>query len=277
MKNIVDKVLSIAAGEVGYLEKSKAAYRKDPTCLDEKTRGAGSDNYTKYGRDMHKIYPAVMDFPAYWCDAFVDWCFQKAYGVSNAKKLLGGNFDDYTVASAQLYKSKNALDTTPKKGAQVFFTHNGQISGCHHTGIVYKVDTVYFYTVEGNTSGASGVVRNGGGVAKKKYSIAAYKGKVLFGHPKYDSEKAKKEQPTKKAVPNTASASPNLKRGSKGTQVKYLQQDLNYVMKTNLAVDGDFGSKTDTALRAFQKKYGLAVDGIYGSKSYAKMKALLKR
>lgn len=185
-KNTVDKVITVATAEVGYLEKSATAYRKDPSCLDEKTRGAGSDNYTKYGRDMHKIYPAVMDFPAYWCDAFVDWCFQKAYGVANAKKLLGGNFDDYTVASCQLYKNKGTLDTTPTKGAQVFFTRNGQVSGCHHTGIVYKVDKTYFYTIEGNTSGASGVVSNGGGVAKKKYSIAAYKGKVLFGHPKYD-------------------------------------------------------------------------------------------
>lgn len=193
-KNTVKKVLDIAAKEVGYLEKSAAAYKKDPTCLDEKTRGAGSDNYTKYGRDMHKIYPAVMDFPAYWCDAFADWCFYKAYGVANAKKLLGGNFDDYTVASCQLYKNKDALDTTPTKGAQVFFTKNGQVSGCHHTGIVYKVDNTYFYTVEGNTSGASGVVSNGGGVARKKYSIAAYKGKVLFGHPKYDKGTATEKE-----------------------------------------------------------------------------------
>lgn len=187
-KNTVDKVLTIAADEVGYLEKSVAAYKKDPTCLDEKTRGAGSDNYTKYGRDMHKIYPSVMDFPAYWCDAFVDWCFYKAYGITNAKKLLRGNFDDYTVASCQLYKNKNALDTIPTVGSQVFFTRNGQVSGCYHTGLVYKVDKTYFYTIEGNTSGASGVVRNGGGVAKKKYSITAYKGRVLFGHPKYDGE-----------------------------------------------------------------------------------------
>lgn len=211
-KNTADKVLAVAAGEVGYLEKSAAAYKKDPSCLDEKTRGAGSDNYTKYGRDMHKIYPEVMDFPAYWCDAFVDWCFYKAYGVTNAKKLLGGNFDDYTVVSCQLYKNKKALDTTPKKGAQVFFTKNGQVSGCHHTGIVYKVDGAYFYTIEGNTSGASGVVRNGGGVAKKKYSIAAYKGKVLFGHPKYDSETVKTaEKYYKKYTGNSGSIVDALK------------------------------------------------------------------
>lgn len=279
-KNTVDKVIKVATAEVGYLEKSAAAYKKDPSCLNEKTRGAGSDNYTKYGRDMHKIYPAVMDFPAYWCDAFVDWCFYKAYGVANAKGLLGGNFDDYTVASAQLYDNKKALDTTPTKGSQVFFTKNGKVSGCYHTGLVYKVDKTYFYTIEGNTSGASGVVSNGGGVAYKQYSIAAYKGKVLFGHPKYDVEKKTSSSTKKAEPPKLASATPNLKKGSKGKQVEYLQEDLNYLGfkgkdGKKLTVDRDFGTNTDYAVRTFQKKYGLTVDGIYGSKSKAKMKTLL--
>ena len=79
MGNYASKVIEIAKAEEGYLEKSAAAYKKDPKVLDEKTDGAGKDNYTKYGRDMHKVYPAVMDFPAYWCDAFVDWCFYKAW------------------------------------------------------------------------------------------------------------------------------------------------------------------------------------------------------
>lgn len=281
-KNTLDKVLDVAAAEVGYLEKSKTAYKKDPSCLDEKTRGAGQDNYTKYGRDMHQVYPAVMDFPAYWCDAFVDWCFYKAYGVATAKSLIGGNFDDYTVASCQMYKNKKALGTTPKKGAQVFFTKNGQVSGCHHTGLVYKVDSTYFYTIEGNTSGASGVVSNGGGVAKKKYSIAAYKGKVLFGHPKYDTESASKSNNQKESkLPKLASVPPNLQDRSSGEQVKYLQECLNYLGfdgkdGKKLNVDGDFGANTEYALRSFQKKHGLTVDGIYGSKSMAKMKSLLK-
>lgn len=189
LMNTVEKVIAVALAEVGYLEKSKAAYKNNPQVLYSKTEGAGSDNYTKYGYEMHKIYPTVMDFPAFWCDAFVDWCFQKAYGINTAKSLLGGNFDDYTVASATMFKRHNALGSTPRVGAQVFFTRNGQISGCHHTGIVYAVDSAYFYTVEGNTSGASGVVANGGGVAKKKYSIRKYKGTTLFGYPKYDIAK----------------------------------------------------------------------------------------
>ena len=118
MANTVDKVLKIAEAEVGYLEK------KSNSQLDSKTANAGSGNYTKYGRDMHNIYPSVMDFPAAWCDAFVDWCFYKAYGVSNAKGLIGGNFNDYTPSSAQLYKNKKAWYSSPKVGDQIFFKNS---------------------------------------------------------------------------------------------------------------------------------------------------------
>ena len=180
-----NKVIQIALNEVGYLEKSKQAYQQNNNIIYDKTQGAGSDNYTKYGYEMHKLYPSVMDFPAYWCDAFVDWCFVQAYGASNAREILCGNFDDYTVNSCKYYEKANRLDAIPQIGDQVFFTKNGKSNGCHHTGIVYNVDDNYFYTVEGNTSNASSVVSNGGGVAKKKYLIKQYQGKVLFGHPKY--------------------------------------------------------------------------------------------
>ena len=115
MPRYASTVVNIALNEVGYLEK------KSNKKLDSKTSNAGSANYTKYGRDMHELYPSTMDFPAYWCDAFVDWCFYKAFGVANAKGLLGGNFDDYTVNSAGLYKKKNAYyKTGPKVGDQIF-------------------------------------------------------------------------------------------------------------------------------------------------------------
>lgn len=184
MANTVDKVIAIAKAEVGYLEK------KSNSQLDSKTANAGSANYTKYGRDMHKVYPAVMDFPAYWCDAFVDWCFYKAYGVCNAKALLGGNFDDYTINSAQLYKNKGAWYTSkPKVGDQIFFNNGKRIC---HTGLVYKVDASYVYTIEGNTSSASGVVANGGCVAYKKYALGSSKISG-YGRPKYDKDTSSKK------------------------------------------------------------------------------------
>lgn len=182
MGNYASKVIKIAEAEVGYLEKKSNKY------LDEKTANAGSKNYTKYGRDMHDLYPSVMDFPAAWCDAFVDWCFYKAYGKTNAKGLLGGNFNDYTPSSANLYKNKKAWHTAPKVGDQIFFTNGERIC---HTGLVYKVDSNYVYTIEGNTSDEDEVVANGGCVAKKKYLLTNKK-IAGYGRPKYDSEPVKK-------------------------------------------------------------------------------------
>ena len=265
MANTVDKVLKIAEAEVGYLEK------KTNADLDSKTKNAGYNNYTKYGRDMHKLYPSVMDFPAAWCDCFVDWCFYKAYGIANAKKLLCGDFNDYTVISAQLYKNKNAWYKSPKVGDQIFFKNAS--GGICHTGLVYKVDTLYVYTIEGNTSSASGVVANGGAVAKKKY--AKTYGRIAgYGRPKYDGTatvQINKKPKTKKPVV----AQPLLRKGSNGTQVKYLQQDLNFILGVKLDVDGVFGGATANALKQFQKKYGLEVDGVYGNASFAQMASLV--
>ena len=213
MANYPGKVIQIAKAEIGYLEKSAAAYRKDPSVLDHKTKGAGRDNYTKYGRDMHKLYPAVMDFPAYWCDCFVDWCFQKAYGVSNAKKLLGGNFDDYTVNSAALYKKKKAWHTSnPKVGDQIFFTNAS--GGICHTGLVTKVTSNRVYTIEGNTSSEAGVSANGGCVRDKSYPLN-YARIAGYGRPPYDVKKA-----------TTTKKSTTLKKGDK-IRIKSGARDLN--------------------------------------------------
>ena len=86
--------------------------------------------------------------------------------------------------------------------------------------------------------------------------------------------------PTSQKVNKPTIAKPTLKNGSKGTQVKYLQKDLNYLGfkgadDKKLTVDGIVGTNVIYALKQFQIKYKLSVDGVYGDKSYAKMKALL--
>lgn len=53
-----------------------------------------------------------------------------------------------------------------------------------------------------------------------------------------------------------------IKLGSKGESVKLLQKILN------LKVDGDFGPKTDKAVREFQLKNNLTVDGIVGNNTW---------
>ena len=86
--------------------------------------------------------------------------------------------------------------------------------------------------------------------------------------------------PTSQKVNKPTIAKPTLRNGSKGTQVKYLQQDLNYLGfkgadGKQLTVDGVIGNNVIYALKKFQIKYKLSVDGVYGNKSYAKMKTLL--
>ena len=55
-----------------------------------------------------------------------------------------------------------------------------------------------------------------------------------------------------------------LKKGCKGADVTELQRLLNAAGGYNLAVDGDFGTKTYNAVKAYQKSMGLKVDGIAG-------------
>ena len=69
-----------------------------------------------------------------------------------------------------------------------------------------------------------------------------------------------------------------LRKGSKGDEVKTLQRLLKALGYKDhngavLSIDGDFGSKTECALRAYQKAKGLTVDGICGKNSWT---ALLK-
>ena len=60
-----------------------------------------------------------------------------------------------------------------------------------------------------------------------------------------------------------AATMPLLKKGSQGEAVKKLQQTLNS-KGYKLTEDGDFGNKTEAAVKAFQKANGLEVDGEVG-------------
>lgn len=199
--------IATAKAQEGYLEKKNGNLKY----LYNKTANAGKANYTKFGLEMHKIYPAVMDYPAAWCGAFVDWVFQKTYGVSTAKGILQRNFDDYTVAAAQAYKKKGALNHTPELGAQIFFSRNGQVSGIYHTGLVTKVTNRTVYTIEGNTSSAANVVPNGGAVRSKSYARTSTAiSRAFFGHPNYQDGNKDSEAP--KAATNTTTTATKTKK-----------------------------------------------------------------
>lgn len=68
-----------------------------------------------------------------------------------------------------------------------------------------------------------------------------------------------------------------LKNGSKGAMVKWVQCAINNLKIDSLKIDGDYGSKTEKAVKAFQKKYmgKKEVDGKVGPKTIKAMKKAL--
>ena len=268
--NYVSKVIAIAEAEVGYLEK------KSNSNLDSKTGNAGYNNYTKYAKDFDSKYPNFYNGKKNgfaWCDIFVDWCFVKAYGVEEALKLLGQPKKSCGAGcswSAGYYQKIPSFYRTPKVGDQIFFRDSTGTP--YHTGLVYKVDSVYVYTIEGNTSSSAGVVANGGCVAKKKYKLNS---SVIhgYGRPKYDAEPKKTTTTTSKGDNKVNVKLDVLQKGSKGEQVKALQRIL-YAMGYDLGsagVDGDFGTMTNDAVCSYQEKNELKVDGIVGQNTWTKL------
>ena len=211
----------------------------------------GPNNHTKYGDEMHAIQPSNMDKNAPWCDAFFDWCILKlceyfGYGADMARKVLCGDFDDYTYASVALYKKAGRWFDSPQRGDQIFFGGSG------HTGGVVSVYGGTENTIEGN---------KGDEVRRCSYSIHS-PSIIGYGRPRYYLLTGKQ----------TAEDMPLIKKGSKGSAVLQLQKILNS-KGYKLSEDSDFGPATEAAVKAFQKANHLENDGEVGPLTWA---ALLK-
>lgn len=259
-KNI-EKLILIAKNEIGYLEK------KSNIQLDDKTANAGSNNYTKYWRD---IKPSYQGQP--WCAAFVSWCFMKAFGLDKAKKLLKHWPYVYCPTMSELF----TLNSYPKIGDIVIFYHNGTFT---HTGLVTAVIGDKFYTIEGNTSGASGIIANGGGVCQKSYYNSKLPG-TKFCTPDYSlvassTETTNTEGGSYMFTPET------VKAGDKNTSVLLLQEILRargFKGKTGKALKLTWIADANTiyALKAYQesRKEVLAVDGVCGPATWKDLIAI---
>ena len=76
------------------------------------------------------------------------------------------------------------------------------------------------------------------------------------------------------AVSGAALGDRALTSGSKGSEVKELQQKLTQLGYQLGKVDGVYGPKTEDAVKRFQKKRGLKVDGVAGEKTITELKRL---
>ena len=79
----------------------------------------------------------------------------------------------------------------------------------------------------------------------------------------------------KNADSNTSTDDDSLRKGATGTAVKTLQTNLKKLGFYTAYVDGSFGSTTESAVKAFQKKYGLTADGVAGSATLKKIESVV--
>ena len=259
---------------------AKQVLSKAASFIGYKERPHGS-NKTIFGKHYRMNGTA-------WCAIFV-WDMFRMAGAS--KLYFGGKKTAYTPTLASYYKAKKQWHSTPAVGDLVFF-HNG--TRICHVGFVEKVinhDTIQ--TIEGNTGTTNQA--NGGMVMRRKRSIkkTASWHVAGFGRPAYSKPKVTKPaaKPTvvkpaevakpiaKPAVtkPVAPATKPKkyvlkavLKKGSKGENVKKLQQTLK-AKGYKVSADGAFGANTEKAVKAFQKKSGLKADGVVGKTTATKL------
>lgn len=88
----------------------------------------------------------------------------------------------------------------------------------------------------------------------RKYELEKYDSDGSSGHNPYD-------EPTV-----------TLRKGAKGSGVRWLQWELNHDMGLTLVVDGSFGPNTYKAVLKYQETHGLVVDGKVGPKTRQSLK-----
>ena len=75
----------------------------------------------------------------------------------------------------------------------------------------------------------------------------------------------------------STSSGSGLRLGSSGTQVRNLQQDLTTLGYYWADITGNFGSKTEAAVKNFQEKNNLSADGIAGTKTLNAIASAISR
>lgn len=296
-KCYASKLIEIALQDEGYLEK------RSNTNLYDKTKNAGSNNYTKYAYELDQIKGlyngAKNGYP--YCAVAVDYWQIKAFGVEDMKRITFHSiYGAGCTWCARQYEKAGRLYKTPKVGDEAFFRNNkGEY---YHTGLVLKVDSKYVYTIEANTSDADAVVDNGGATCRKKYPVnATY---IRYGRPLYDEEPKKKETTKTQATKKTNSKAivkewqqSAIKDGYKfpkygadgswGAEcvavaqkaickkqlIGYKNKNLTKIVQKAVGVtaDGKFGNDTKKAVIAYQKKKGLTADGVVGYNTWKKI------
>ncbi len=197
--------------------------------LGQKEISGPEDNPTivNYAKDAGFAW--VDDDETPWCSIFVNWVAKKA-GLKGTNKAN---------ARSWLLTGLN-VDATPEPGDVVIFWRGDPNSWQGHVGIFFgfSIDGERVYCLGGNQG--------------NQVSVSAYSIDNILGFRRLI------------ASGMTSLPDPVLKKGDKGDHVKALQDSLKAAGIDCGTSDGDFGTKTENAVKLLQSmKTGLAVDGVY--------------
>lgn len=147
MSALTDKALQVAISQIGQEEKP-----------------VGSN----WGEPVKSYLASVgIDFPASWCMAFIYWCFKQSTQDSPLVKTAG-------VLNA--WSNASSHRTADPQPGDIFIMDFG--GGHGHTGIVEKIDTLYIYTIEGNTNDTGS--REGYEVCRRRRLKTTIKGYLRY-------------------------------------------------------------------------------------------------
>lgn len=218
----------------------------------EKTTDADREKGREYGSKW--IGKKVAD-----CSGLFSWAFKQLGGY-----MYHGSdtmWNKYCTAKGNLKSGKRTDGAELKPGTAVF-TYNAKKNNRGHVGLY--IGNGWVIEAQGTKAG---VVRSK--VTNSKWVEWGELKGVDYGNA----------QPAPQPVtPSADSVTPTLKKGSKGDYVQLLQTKLimlGYDLGS-YGADGDFGSKTTEAVKAFQKDRGLEVDGIVGKKTWEALEQPVK-
>jgi hypothetical protein len=164
-------LINVASSWIGYIEKRKGTYTDAQ--LRDKTANAGSDNYTLFGK-----WFGLQGQP--WCAmGLTYWAYEAGISTDIFPK-----FADCDAGMAWFKKREQWHIKSPLPGDVIFF---GVTGDAQHVGLVTGVTADKVSSLEGNTTGAAGMVPNGGAVAEKSY-LLTYNKILGYGRPKYEED-----------------------------------------------------------------------------------------
>ena len=219
------------------------------------------DNYNKIA-PLPSNYK--MKYTDAWCAAFMSFCAYKSELLSIIPAECSCNRMIALAKNIGIWVENDVY--VPQAGDIILYDWNDSGIGDNkgesdHVGIVHSVSGSVIKVIEGNYSDAVG------------YRNISVNARYIRGFicPKFSSIASAKTNNSSSTTSNVNMCNiklPVLKKGSKGQSVKSLQILLNGYGYSCGSIDGDFGAKTESALRKYQSNKKLVVDAIAGEKTW---------